>query len=97
MLSRRRATSNDLATGFTTTDTLVVNGTTFTFTAGTTSTGTTIGIGDNVGDLLSAIDTVTGGTVVDLRRRCDHAQRRRQRSDAHRHRACQARPVHGHR
>ena len=55
-------TSNDLATGFTTTDTLVVNGTTFTFTAGTSSTGTTIGIGDNVGDLLSAIDKVTGGT-----------------------------------
>jgi len=55
-------TSIDLATGLTTTDTLVVNGTTFTFTAGTSSTGTTIGIGDNVGDLLSAIDAVTGGT-----------------------------------
>jgi hypothetical protein len=56
------ATTNDLATGFTTTDTLVVNGTTFTFTAGSTSSGTTIGIGDNVGDLLSAIDRVTGGS-----------------------------------
>jgi flagellin len=55
-------TSNDLATGFTTTDTLVVNGTTFTFTAGTSSSGTTIGIGDNIGDLLSAIDKVSGGS-----------------------------------
>ena len=55
------ATSNDLVSSFTTTDTLVVNGTTFTFTAGTTSSGTSIGIGDNVGDLLSAIDKVTGG------------------------------------
>jgi flagellin len=56
------STSNDLATGFTTGDTLVVNGTTFTFTAGTSSSGTSIGVGDNVGDLLSAIDKVTGGT-----------------------------------
>src|SRR6202034_2811099 len=47
---------------FSTTDTLVVNGTTFSFVAGSTSTGTSIGIGDNVGDLLSAIDKVTGGT-----------------------------------
>ena len=56
------STSNDLATAFTTTDTLTVNGTTFTFVAGTTSTGTSIGIGDNVGDLLNAINTVTGGS-----------------------------------
>jgi flagellin len=56
------STSNDLVSGFTTSDTLVVNGTTFTFTAGATSTGTSIGIGDNVGDLLSAINKVTGGT-----------------------------------
>src|SRR5262249_32503776 len=55
-------TTNDLATGFTTTDTLVVNGTTFSFIAGTSSSGTTIGIGDNIGDLLSAIDKVSGGT-----------------------------------
>ncbi len=55
-------TSNDLSGGFTTTDTLTVNGTTFTFVAGTTSTGTSIGIGDNVGDLLSAINAVTGGS-----------------------------------
>ncbi|HEX4861118.1 MAG TPA: hypothetical protein VFV07_07765, partial [Rhizomicrobium sp.] len=54
--------SNDLVSSFTTSDTLVVNGTTFTFTAGSSSTGTSIGIGDNVGDLLSAIDKVTGGT-----------------------------------
>jgi flagellin len=53
--------STDLATGITTGDTLVVNGTTFTFTAGTTS-GTTIGIGDTLTHLLSAIDTVGGGT-----------------------------------
>jgi flagellin len=55
-------TSNDLASAFTTTDTLIVNGTSFSFTAATTSSGTTIGIGDNIGDLLSAIDKVTGGT-----------------------------------
>src|ERR1700761_8613513 len=54
--------SNDLATGFTTSDTLVVNGTTFTFTAGSTSSGTTIGIGDTVTHLLSAIDAVAGGS-----------------------------------
>ena len=56
--------SNDLASGaqFATSDTLVVNGTTFHFVAGTTSTGTSIGIGDNVGDLLSAINAVTGGS-----------------------------------
>jgi len=63
LLSGAAATSsNDLATGLTTADTLVVNGTTFTFTAGSTSTGTSIGIGDNLGDLLSAINTVTGGS-----------------------------------
>jgi flagellin len=56
------STSNDLVSGFTTSDTLVVNGTTFTFTAGATSTGTSIGIGDNIGDLLSAIDRVSGGS-----------------------------------
>jgi flagellin len=58
------STSNDLiaSDAFTTTDTLVVNGVTFSFVAGSTSSGTNIGIGDNVGDLLSAIDKVTGGT-----------------------------------
>src|SRR6185437_15886661 len=52
--------SNDLATGLTTADTLVVNGTTFSFVAGTTSSGTNIGIGDNVGDMLTAINTAVG-------------------------------------
>uniref|UniRef100_UPI0029170558 flagellin N-terminal helical domain-containing protein n=1 Tax=Bradyrhizobium sp. SZCCHNS1054 TaxID=3057301 RepID=UPI0029170558 len=54
------STSNDLGTGFTTTDTLTVNGTTFTFIAGSTSSGTSIGVGDTVGNLLSAIQTATG-------------------------------------
>jgi len=54
--------SHDLSSGLTTGDTLVVNGTTFTFTAATTSSGTTIGLGDNVTDLLHAIDAVAGGT-----------------------------------
>ncbi len=56
------STSNDLAaaSAFTTTDTLTVNGTTFTFIAGSTSSGTSIGIGDTVGSLLSAIQTATG-------------------------------------
>src|SRR5262249_20432595 len=48
--------------GFTVGDTLVVNGTTFTFTAGASSTGTTIGIGDTLTHLLTAIDSVTKGT-----------------------------------
>jgi flagellin len=52
--------SNDLATGITTGDTLVVNGTTFTFVTGTTSSGTNIGIGDSVSDLLSTIASATG-------------------------------------
>jgi flagellin-like hook-associated protein FlgL len=56
------STSNDLASGLTTGDTLVVNGTTFTFNSGSTSTGTSIGIGDTVTHLLAAINTATGGT-----------------------------------
>ena len=55
-------TSNDLATGITATDTLVVNGVTFTFVAGATSSGTSIGIGDSVTDLLSTIDSAAGIT-----------------------------------
>ena len=58
------STSDDLATGITTGDTLTVNGTTFTFVAGTSSTGTNIGIGDSVTHLLAAIDTVTGASVA---------------------------------
>src|SRR5215470_4458853 len=56
------STSDDLATGITTGDTLTVDGTTFTFVAGTTSTGTSIGIGDSVAHLLTAIDAVTGAS-----------------------------------
>jgi len=41
-----------------------VNGTTFTFVAGATSTGTSIGVGDSVGHLLAAIDAVTGTSVA---------------------------------
>ncbi len=54
--------SNDLASAITTGDTLVVNGTTFTFVAGTSSSGTNIGIGDTVTHLLSAINTASGGS-----------------------------------
>jgi flagellin len=54
--------STDLATGITVGDTLVVNGTTFTFTASSTSSGTTIGIGDSLSNLLTAIDSVAHGT-----------------------------------
>jgi flagellin-like hook-associated protein FlgL len=58
------AASNDLASNITTGDTLVVNGTTFTFVAGATSTGTTIGVGDSVTHLLAAIDAVTGTSTA---------------------------------
>jgi flagellin len=58
------SSSNDLATGITTGDTLTVDGTTFTFVAGSTSTGTNIGIGDSVTHLLAAIDAVTGASTA---------------------------------
>src|SRR6266699_1341774 len=58
------STSNDLTSGITTGDTLVVDGTTFTFVAGTTSSGTNIGVGDSVTHLLAAIDTVTGASTA---------------------------------
>jgi flagellin len=58
------AGSNDLASGITTGDTLTVDGTTFTFVAGSSSSGTTIGIGDSVTHLLNAIDAVTGASVA---------------------------------
>ena len=58
------STSNDLASAITTGDTLTVDGTTFTFVAGTTSSGTNIGIGDSLTHLLGAIDTVTGASVA---------------------------------
>ena len=54
--------SDNLGTAITTADTLVVNGTTFTFVAGTSSSGTSIGIGDTVAHLLSTIQTATGVT-----------------------------------
>jgi hypothetical protein len=54
--------SNDLISSITTGDTLVVNGTTFSFVAGTTSSGTNIGIGDNVSDLLATVQSATGVT-----------------------------------
>ncbi|NPU14313.1 flagellar protein [Bradyrhizobium sp. 83002] len=55
--------SNNLATGITSGETLVVNGTTFTVVTGTSSTGTGIGIGGGVSNLLSAIQTQTGVTA----------------------------------
>ncbi|WP_257169982.1 flagellin [Bradyrhizobium sp. SRS-191] len=55
--------SNDLASSITSGETLVVNGTTFSFITGTSSTGTSIGIGDSVSNLLSAIQTATGVTA----------------------------------
>jgi flagellin len=58
------ATSDDLPSGITTGDTLVVNGTTFTFTAGNTSSGTSIGIGDTVGHMLAAIESVSGASAT---------------------------------
>jgi flagellar hook protein FlgE len=54
------APSDSLPTNFVSGDTMVVDGTTLNFIAGTTSTGTNIAVGDNVGALLSAIQTVTG-------------------------------------
>jgi flagellin-like hook-associated protein FlgL len=54
--------SGALATAIATGDTLVVNGTTFSFVAGNTSTGTNIGIGDSVSDLLAHIASATGVT-----------------------------------
>jgi flagellin len=56
------STSNNLATAITTGDTLVVNGTTFTFVAGSASSGTNIGITDTVTHLLAAINTASGGS-----------------------------------
>jgi len=58
------ASSDDLASSITTGDTLTVDGTTFTFVAGSSSSGTTIGIGDSVTHLLNAIDAVTGASVA---------------------------------
>jgi flagellin len=54
--------SNDLATSLSTTDSLVVNGVTFHFIASSTSSGTSIGIGDTVANLLSTVDAAAGVT-----------------------------------
>jgi flagellin len=56
------SSSNDLASSITTGDTLVVNGTTFTFVAGSSSSGTNIGVADTVTHLLSTIQSATGVT-----------------------------------
>jgi len=56
------STSNDLNPPLAVGDSLVVNGTTFTVVAGTSSTGTSIGVGDTVGHLLGAIDAATGAS-----------------------------------
>ena len=58
------ANTDSLSTALTTGSTLVVDGTTFTFVAGSSSTGTNIGVGDTVAHLLAAIDTVTGASVA---------------------------------
>ncbi|MGJ4893013.1 flagellin [Bradyrhizobium sp. HKCCYLR20261] len=58
------STSNNLATGITTGDTLTVNGVVFTFVAGSVSAGTNIGVGDTVSNLLAAIDSVTGASAT---------------------------------
>jgi flagellar hook protein FlgE len=54
------APSNSLSTSFVPGDTITVDGTTLTFIAGTTSAGTNIAVGDNVGALVTAIQTITG-------------------------------------
>jgi flagellin-like hook-associated protein FlgL len=56
------AGSNSLITDITAGETLTVNGTTLTFVAGANSSGTNIGVGDTVGNLLKAIDAVTGAS-----------------------------------
>ena len=55
--------SHDLASGMVTGDKLIVNGTTFNFVSGATSSGTNIGITDDVGDLLSTINSAAGVTA----------------------------------
>jgi len=56
------STSNDLSTSLTTADSLVVNGITFSFAATSSSSGTSIGIGDTVGNLLATVDAAAGVT-----------------------------------
>ena len=59
------ANTNSLSSAITTGDTLTVNGKTFTFVAGSSQRRhQSIGIGDTVAHLLSAIDAVTGATGI---------------------------------
>ncbi|MGY3451242.1 flagellin N-terminal helical domain-containing protein [Bradyrhizobium sp. USDA 4353] len=58
------SSSNDLSTSITTSDTLIVNGVSFTFVAGSVSAGTNIGVGDTLNNLLAAIDSVTGASAT---------------------------------
>jgi flagellin len=62
LLSGGASTDSISGTAITPGGTLVVDGTTFTFIAGSSSSGTNIGVGDTVGDLLSKIDAITGAT-----------------------------------
>lgn len=56
------APSNSLTTPFVAGDSMVVDGTTINFIAGTTSSGTNIAVGDTVGSLLTEIGSITGVT-----------------------------------
>jgi len=61
-LSGTGGTSSDnLASAFTTSDTITVNGTTISFTSGT-PTGNEVSVNGSVSDLLAKIDSITGGT-----------------------------------
>ncbi|RIK96479.1 MAG: flagellar protein [Proteobacteria bacterium] len=55
------AGSDNLASGFTTSDTIVVNGTTISFVA-SGATGNQVNVTDDVDALLAKIDSITGGT-----------------------------------
>ncbi|MGX9393838.1 flagellin N-terminal helical domain-containing protein [Nitrobacteraceae bacterium UC4446_H13] len=55
------AGSDNLASGFTTSDTIVVNGTTISFVA-SGATGNQLNVTDDVDALLAKIDSITGGT-----------------------------------
>jgi flagellar hook protein FlgE len=52
--------SASLSAGFVAGDTMTVDGVTLTFVAGSTSSGTNIGVGGTVQDVLNAIGTITG-------------------------------------
>jgi hypothetical protein len=54
--------SDNLASGFTTSDTITVNGTTITFKASGATGGDQVNVTDSVSTLLGKIDAITGGT-----------------------------------